>query len=139
MMVTNSTREERLCNPMGIMQVPGVTWAGQAQVQLDDRLVTFTGPGWGIRAGVKTLQTYQTKDGVKTMRQAIERWAPNSENDTEAYIDDVCEYCSVGEDDEVNFALIMPTFVKAIVIHENGRCIYPDEDIAQAIGMAGAP
>lgn len=137
--MSDSTREERLCNPMGIMRVPGVTWAGQAQNQLDDRLVTFTGPGWGMRAGVKTLQTYQTKDGVKTMRQAIHRWAPPNENDTEAYIDDVCERCSVGEDDEVNFALIMPTLVKAIVIHENGRCIYDDAAIAQAIAMAGAP
>lgn len=134
-----STREERLCNPMGIMIVHGVTWAGQAQNQLDDRLVTFTGPGWGMRAGVETLHTYQTKDGVKTMREAIHRWAPPNENDTQAYIDDVCDRCSVGEDDEVNFNLIMPTLVKAIVIHENGRCIYSDDVISQAIAMAGAP
>lgn len=134
-----STREERLCNPMGIMIVHGVTWAGQAQSQLDDRLVTFTGPGWGMRAGVKTLHTYQTKDGVKTMREAIHRWAPPNENDTQAYIDDVCERCSVGQDDQVNFDLIMPTLVKAIVIHENGRCIYSDDVISQAIAMAGAP
>lgn len=133
------TREERLCNPMGIMRVPGVTWAGQAQVQSDDRLVTFIGPGWGMRAGVKTLHTYQTKDNVKTMREAIQRWAPPNENNTEAYLDDVCDRCSVGEDDVINFANVMPTLVKAIIIHENGRCIYDDASIAQAIAMAGAP
>lgn len=136
--MTTATREERLCNPMGIMRVPGVTWAGQAQVQSDDRLVTFIGPGWGIRAGVKTLHTYQTKDNVKTMREAIQRWAPPTENNTEAYIDDICDRCSVGEDDVINFANVMPTLVKAIIIHENGRCIYDDASIAQAIAMAGA-
>lgn len=139
MMVTNSMREERLCNPMGIMRVPGVTWAGQAQNQLDDRLVTFTGPGWGIRAGVKTLQSYQTRDGVKTLAQAIHRWAPPSENDTPAYVSDVCDRCSIGPDDEVNFETIMPILVRAIIIHENGRCIYDDPTLSQAIAMAGQP
>lgn len=137
--MTTATREERLCNPMGIMRVPGVTWAGQAQVQSDDRLVTFIGPGWGMRAGVKTLHTYQTKDNVKTMREAIQRWAPPTENNTEAYINDVCDRCSVGKDDVINFANVMPILVKAIIIHENGRCIYDDASIAQAIAMAGAP
>jgi len=133
------TREERLNNPMGVMRVPGVTWAGQSQDQPDPRLVKFSGAGWGIRAGVKTLQSYQTRDGIKTIRQAIERWAPPNENDTEAYIDDVCERCSVGEDEEVNFSTIMPILVRAIITHENGRCIYDDPTISTAIAMAGAP
>lgn len=124
---------------MGIMRVAGVTWAGEAQDQPDDRLVKFSGPTWGMRAGVKTLQSYQTRDGIKTMRQAIGRWAPPTENDTGAYVDDVCDRCSVGPDDEVNFETLMPTLIKSIVVHENGRCIYTDSDIALSISMAGSP
>lgn len=142
------TREELLNNPGGIEHEPGVTWGGQSQDQPDHTFVKFTGPGWGIRAIVKTLHTYQTKHGVKTMRQAISRWAPPSvlkdgkavfENNTEAYIDDVCQRCGVGEDDEIDFQVLMPTLVKAIIRHENGDVIYDDATIAQAIAMAGVP
>lgn len=133
------TREELLNNPGGIEHEPGIVWAGQSQEQPDKTFVKFIGPGWGLRAIVKTLHTYQTKDNVKTMREAVSRWAPPNENDTEAYIDDVCQRCSVGEDDVIDFANVMPSLVKAIVIHENGACIYDDATIAQAIGMAGTP
>lgn len=129
----------RLNNPGNIRHEANVVWAGQSQVQTDPDFVQFSGPGWGIRAIVKILHSYQYRHGIKTLRDAIARWAPNTENDTDAYLADVCERCSIGPDDVVDFNTVMPTLVKALIWHEQGQQPYTDTDINQAIAMAGQP
>ena len=130
------TREEGLNNPGGIEHEPGITWAGQSTAQPDPTFVSFSEPQWGIRAIARSLRTYQRVDGVKTIAQAIERWAPPSENNTPAYIADVCQRCGLNDDVEMDFDPIMAPLVKAIIVHENGQCIYPDELINLGISLA---
>jgi hypothetical protein len=128
------TREERLNNPGGIKH-SSTTWRGQSPEQPDVDFVKFVSPVWGIRAIARTLETYQQEDDVRTLREAIERWAPPTENDTAAYIIDVCGECSVHPDDPMDLSAVLPMLVKAIIRHENGEVIYTDEQIREAIGL----
>lgn len=121
-------------NP-GNIRRDGTPWLGTADEQTDPDFVTFIDPEHGIRAMVKILQRYKSY-GIDTIHQAISRWAPNTENDTQAYIAAVCKECSVGPDDKVDLDAIMPTLLKAIIQHENGQQPYTDQTINAGISLA---
>jgi len=134
-----ATREERLNNPMGVERVAGVTWQGQSPYQPDERFVSFLGPGWGIRAGVRCLMTAIDKDGMNTIGKLVDHWAPPNENDTGAYIADICQRCSFpNADAPVTHDSITVKLIQGFIHHENGRCIYTEEEIRGAISMAKA-
>jgi hypothetical protein len=121
------------CNPGNIRK--GQQWVGMRPLQTDPAFVQFITPDYGIRAMVKILMNYE-RIGLHTIRQAIERWAPQSENNTSAYIAAVCKECSVGPNDEVSYRNIMPLLIHAIIWHENGCCPYDDATLARGIEMA---
>jgi hypothetical protein len=84
--------------------------------------VQFTTPDYGIRAGMVLLRNYYLNDGLDTIRQIIGRWAPVSENDTGAYVDDVATRTNMGADIVIDPTLQYTSIalVTAIVMHENG-------------------
>ena len=129
------TRGERNANPGNVRHVPGVTWQGQSPEQTDDAFVQFTDPIYGIRAIVRIMRSYKRK-GLNTLAEAIDRWAPPNENNSDAYVIDVCQQCSIASDQVIDFDTIMPQLVKAIIRHENGEDIYSDDQINQAIALA---
>lgn len=113
----------------------GDTWDGQ--VGLDTAgggpFVVFgfydgkPGEFWGIRALAKTLYNYQTRYGLTTPRAIIERYAPASENDTDAYAAAVASALGVGPDqpiDVVNNPGQHSRLTQAIIRHENGMQPY---------------
>jgi hypothetical protein len=53
----------------------------------DGEFTSFESLPYGVRAGDRTLNTYGLKYGIDTIRDAITRWAPPNENDTEGYIE----------------------------------------------------
>ena len=59
----------------------------QAFVQFDD-------PVYGIRAIARIMKSYE-REGINTLAKAIDRWAPPNENNSQAYIDDVCAHTPV--------------------------------------------
>jgi hypothetical protein len=136
--MSKPTRGERNNNPGNIDRGKD-KWQGMAADQSGDpRFIVFTSPQFGIRAIARLLLNYQRK-GVNTVRKIIDRWAPPVENNTEAYIRAVADGLGVKPEavidlDDVN---VMFPLVKAIIRHENGRCIYPDALILEGIRMAG--
>jgi hypothetical protein len=115
-------------------------WQGMAPDQgSDSRFVVFTSAEWGIRALAKTLMTYQSVHGLKTIKGIINRWAPPSENDTGAYVQHVAELCGVKatETIDVDTVAIMLPLVKAIIAHENGGYAYPESVVMEGIRRAG--
>lgn len=135
-MVAEVTREERLHNPLGIKR-DGTVWAGMAPEQLDPVFVTFIDDPHGIRAGVKILETYVARDGIDTVAGAIYRWAPPEENDTVAYIADVCEECGCGKEAPLDPKSL--PMLRAMIRHENGPeslAIYTDAVIQKGISLA---
>lgn len=121
-------------NP-GNIRRDGTPWLGMAADQPDPEFVSFIEPEYGIRAIVKIMQTYKSH-GINTISEAISRWAPPVENNTQAYIDAVCADCSVAPNDPIDLDAIMPTLVKAIIVHENGQNPYTDQTINAGISLA---
>lgn len=139
-------------NPGNIRHAKDVRWQGMAVAQGDTAFVQFTAPRWGIRAIARVLITYQDKrlaaDGsrIDTVREFIERWAPPSENNTNAYTATVARALGLHPDhdsvDVYDFE-VMRTLVTAIVRHENGPGPLPDGQwygdaiIADGLALAG--
>jgi len=113
-------------------------WKGQAEVQTDPAFVVFTAPEWGLRAMARVLRNYQTKHGLRTVRAIISRWAPQSENDVDAYVRSVA--VRMGVDPEAALSLadadLLADLIAAIVRHENGCQPYDQPTIQKAIELA---
>lgn len=117
----------------------GDKWQGLAENQTDSSFCMFTSPEYGIRALAKVLLNYQNKYGLDTVRQIINRYAPENENDTGAYIDSVAGQLGILPDDKINLAdkVTLLILIKAIIRHENGEQPYSNETLLNGIKMAG--
>lgn len=114
-------------------------WLGQSAQQGDPDFLVFATPEFGLRALIRTLCTYRTAHGCRTVRALISRWAPATENDTEAYVQAVARHCGVGPDAEIEVfdPRTMTALVEAIIRRENGVQPYAPELIARALALAG--
>lgn len=103
----------------------------------DNTFVTFIEPVWGIRALARILLSYH-RQGVTTVRQAITRWAPPTENDTAAYITTVARTLNLNPDEQTDFSApsVLLRLVTAVIRQENGCQPYSLETIAHAIKLA---
>lgn len=118
----------------------GAMWQGLADLQPDKSFATFISPEYGLRALARTLNTYQTKYGINTIRGAISRWAPPIENDTEAYIQSVARQVGASPDAPLDFSklsVIVP-MMEAITRHENGQNPYGHSVFLAGAKLAGA-
>lgn len=125
----------RNANPGNIRRVDGVKWVGQSSTITDPAFVTFIDPRYGIRAMVRILRSYQ-RQGIRTIHDAINRWAPPNENNSDAYVAAVCKECKVQPSTLIVIDEHLPEIVKAIIRHENGQQPYPDEVIYEGISLA---
>lgn len=133
------TRGERNCSPGNLRYDKKIHWHGLAQPPQDDGgYCIFTTALWGIRALARDLLVANEDDGLKTVMEIIDRFAPASENNTAAYIEAVCDAMGVEPDKSLDLtdAGQLQVFAHAVILHENGRCIYPDSLISQAVQLA---
>ena len=110
----------RNCNP-GNIRKTDTKWKGEVPGG-DGAFETFSSMAYGYRALIKLLQNYQKNHRLKTIRQLINRWAPSSENNTEAYIATVARETGFGRDQTIDMkdrrtAILMAA---AISFVENG-------------------
>jgi hypothetical protein len=126
-------------NNPGNLVKNNIQWQGLAppEQQADPKFWVFIDAPHGIRALTKVLMT-DFANGLNTVTAIISRWAPPSENDTQAYITDVAH--DVGCDPTLPVDLkiddVLRKFVEAIIYHENGEIPYDDSVIDQGIAMA---
>ncbi len=119
----NQSRGWRLNNPCCIRK--GTTWRGLAALQADNEFCTFIHPLYGFRAAVIIIcKTYYGRKLV-TIRQIISRWAPSTENNTEAYITMVSKAVGIGADvmlprPKAETKNVWASILWAIALHENG-------------------
>lgn len=114
-------------------------WIGLDNPPVDDKgFCRFSSPVFGIRVLIKTLMKYRTKYDRTTIRQIIEKYAPPTENDTQAYIQKVSKatYSPDMVMNDVQFAIVLPSLVKAIILHETGQQPFSDEVINSALSAA---
>jgi hypothetical protein len=122
-------------NPGNIRIVQGVVWSGQSIVQNDPSFVQFINPVYGIRAICRILRSYE-REGINTIQNAIDRWAPPNENNSYAYVTDVANRCDISPTEVLSLESIMPSLIQAIIWHEEGRCIYTFQQIEDGIDLA---
>jgi len=126
----------RLNNPTNIRH--GDKWQGLTADQPDPSFCSFKTVPYGLRAAAIILDGYQHKHNLWTVRQIINRWAPPSENDTDAYVKAVAAACGVKPDETfpLRGTKHMRDLLKAIVHHENGENPYADSVFDQGIELA---
>ena len=113
------TRGERNNNPLNIRRVVGSHWKGEIVTPIEDRqFCQFTTLEHGIRAAYQILDTYRRKYHAVCIEDIISRWAPPSENDTEAYIRSVCTLTGFGGKERLTEAE-WPALVKAMAVVES--------------------
>ncbi len=88
------------CNP-GNIRISKVKYLGEVTPSKDKAFKQFSTMAWGYRAMFVLLHTY-SKNGFKTIRQMISRYAPPIENHTENYIKFVAERAKVFADVEID-------------------------------------
>lgn len=122
-------------NNPGNIRHSSTRWQGMRDNQTDKEFVQFTSPEYGIRALYRVLLTYQTKYGLSTIAEIITRWAPPSENDTEAYIKSVSSEMNINPHVRLNFFDYL-SLLAAIIKHENGVQPYSNQQIIKGVSLA---
>ena len=91
----------RLCNP-GNIRINSDLFQGEVRPSKDKSFKQFEMMTYGYRAIFKILSNYYRNYKLDTIRKMIGRWAPENENDTEAYIKAVSDYAGIPADDPIN-------------------------------------
>ncbi len=90
--------------------------------QTDNSFCQFESNEYGYRAAIKILRTYNLKYGLNTISQIINRWAPDNENNTKAYIDVVASRSDIEPNAviDLNDTKTVIAIVEAMSYVENG-------------------
>lgn len=95
----------------------------------DGRFAQFDSPEKGIKAMRTLLENYQKK-GMDTVSSMINRWSPNTENDTEGYAKAVAKEMGIDPDEPFLFTgELADRMIHAMIRHENG--VNPYEQAAK--------
>ena len=115
----------------------GTDWDGLAAEQTDPTFCIFDEAVMGIRALMRILLTYRFTHNKKNIDSIIRRWAPPSENDTEAYIKFVAKRMEIEPMAMIDNSIVayLP-LVKSIIQMENGLQPYDDELIVEGMYKA---
>lgn len=138
----NSPRGIRNNNPGNIRW--GSNWQGLVpEVERTDKsFCQFKAPVYGLRAIVKIMFTYKDKYGLETVEGIINRYAPPNENNTQGYINRVCDKLGVKPDEPIELTdEVLVWLIRAICGVENGdqyTNYYSRDLIERAIQMARA-
>lgn len=124
---SNLPRGYRNNNPLNIRYVAANNWKGRVLPNTDGTFEQFKDMAYGYRAALYLFRKY-IGEGYNTVSSLISRWAPANENNTSAYISNVCNTTGympgtvlIANDRE---QLCKLAYAMAIV--ENGRTILPD-------------
>jgi len=116
----------------------GDKWTGQTAIQ--DDFVIFDYVENGYRAAALNLFHYWEKDGVKTIYEMAERWAPrNDNNDPVGYAQTVAAYAGVNPSEQlslIDLTSVMPRILRGMTYAENGINIWPDSIIERGYKLA---
>ena len=126
------TRGLRNNNPLNIRHSAD-RWQGARIMQTDPDYVQYKDIKWGFRAAWKILDTYCLtfkKEGkAYNVKNIIGRWAPPTENDTDAYVRTVVKLSGLGGNENMprpkhywNFEEVdkLVRLIRAMVCVENG-------------------
>lgn len=110
-------------NPLNIRI--GNTWLGERGNPTDPAFEEFVTIEYGLRAAFCILRRYIRRYGKNTVPQIISTWAPASENNTQRYIDIVCQRSGISPTQQIRFEdeTTMCKLVEAMAFVECGQPI----------------
>lgn len=89
-------------NPLNIER--GDKWKGLRTVQTDTRFCQFVSFEYGFRAACIIIRNYiRRTPSLNTPTLIISRWAPAIENNTKAYIHQVCKFTTLKPDQRIHY------------------------------------
>ena len=108
-------------NP-GNIRLGSFLYKGERAQSEDSAFRQFESIGWGYRAMFVLLHTYAVKHRCRTLRDFIARYAPPSENNTEAYLRRVVTATHLSPDEMISTTdgAVMTAVVAAMSEVENG-------------------
>ena len=129
------TRGIRNNNPLNLRHSAD-QWQGARKEQTDKSFVQFESMAYGYRAAWKTLDSYwkhfkQLRQPF-TVRAIISRWAPPSENDTDAYVSTVLRLTSLGGNERLPRPLrgiAIDKLVRLLAAMTTMECGVPYKDV----------
>lgn len=125
----------RLNNPFNLKS-NNIFWEGLVKPSSDPVFCQFESPIMGLRAGYINIKM-QLKEGFDTVYKLITKYAPNSDhNNTSAYIQAVCKRLDKNADEQLTMYDIKQIGL-AIMTQEQGGVYYTDDQINEAIKLAG--
>jgi hypothetical protein len=130
-----NTRAERNNNP-GNLEFRGQN--GAVPEEGEGRFAKFQSASDGVAALVRQLQLYGNR-GLDSIKEIVEKYAPASENDTQAYIAALTKKLGVGANDtlDLNDPGTLSGLVRGISKHEAGRDFLSDQDVMTGLRTAG--
>lgn len=121
-------------NNPGNIRYTGTRWQGLASPSSDGEYCIFKNVRYGIRAMAKILNSYAGR-GLVSIDQIINTWAPESENNTTAYIFSVAQKLGVDPREPLD-KNDWPALIGAIIYHENGAQPYSMQIINEGVALA---
>lgn len=111
-------------NPLNIRRNPANNWIGKIQNPTDKTFEQFTSIEYGIRAAYVLIRNY-IRLGRNTPQLIIEKWAPPTENNTNAYVTHACMTAGLKPDEILTSRKRneIISLVHAMSIVENGKDI----------------
>ena len=115
-------------NPLNIRK--GSNWKGEIANQTDKAFEQFESMQYGVRAGFIILKKYMSgynglTQKFNTIEKIVSRWAPASENNTQAYIRRVESLTGIPARQQISFSQrsFMVAIVDAMIRVECGQPI----------------
>lgn len=117
-------------NPLNIRI--GNTWLGEVTNPTDNEFEQFVHVCYGLRAGFILLKRYINRYKLNTIEKIISRWAPQNENNTRSYINQVARGMNIDPDTPLLYEdqNTICTLVYEMVYVENGQHIKMAEIVA---------
>lgn len=118
-------------NNPGNIRLGSFKYKGERAKSSDVAFRQFESMEWGYRAMFVLLHTYALRYDCRTLRDIISRYAPSSENNTEAYIRRVAGMIHLTDDEQLDTLdrRVMVDVVSAMSAVENGR----EADLASVV------
>ena len=107
-------------NPMNVKHLGKQKWLGEVGRDYLGH-VKFSSIHYGIRAGVLTLRSYQTKHGIKTLNGIIDRFCGGNAD----YVRYLSKHLSLGPDEKFQIIPRIPELVLWMSAYESGRRVDP--------------
>jgi len=132
----------RANNPCALRPLARGTWKGQrGTIRTPGGLYcAFTDPVWGVRAGLRNLDTYRRRHRLDSPAKIIARWAPAADRNPEtAYARFIARRIGIGSHDPIPHDYEHTRrLIAAIIRFETGTDAVGPETIAQAMALMAA-